>query len=884
MRRLIAYITLAISILIAVGVSATPVLTKLNTGREFSYGKEIVFQLDDEDVKEGAVEEVAEEMRTRLSNFQIEDYSIKVQGDDTVVASFAVEKSQFNYVARYLTFSGEDFAISAADEATLKKNVFKTDEARIVYEQDTIPVVVIPVTDSGKTDIKNIIEAIGKKEEESGGETTKLIKKLAADEHDHDHDHEGEGEEGGETTTPDMYFWANYEEGDSYELASKDPLVREKILMSFYSGSIWYEKSDEEETEIAFICGSADENNQYDLSGLKDANAMANFLLNMLQAKKYSYSISCPTRNVSESGVDYYENATDVAPSAESLVTLGSNINIRMSTTLIATLVAFVIVSLLLVVYYKLTALGVVATTTGTLFLTLLAMKGMGVLFNIPAVVGLIILTGGILLGEIVYLSRFKSEVYKGRSIKKANQEASKKSNLITLDASVIMLFAGLMMYVLGGSALKPLGVVLFFGGVFALLANLLIFKLLMYLVTNSTNLQDQYGVFNIDKEKVPSIASGNEVKESTSPAEKVDFTKKKRLAGIVLGALVLGAISVITVFGVKDGSPLNVKNATKDTTVIYVQLKADNPIIEGEETFKTYIMNEVKSDDKTKVEAKSVEMKKVSTFEYHAEGNETTEALYFITKVDKGYTEDQRSYITSSIEAAFDATGVETSRVVESIEVNNSKELVYTPDQRYVALATAVAIAGFGLYASLRFRPSRGISAMLISAGATTVGYGLMVATRVGTTAVTSLCMPIVALATMLGSLFYLTTEKALRKEYHEELTREARDSICIKALAKSAVPMLVFSLISVYIVINYFGFGLTQTAFLFGGALFGELAGIAGILVLEGPFARILENLFSKISLPKIKAFERKEKNNAPQKRNSSEPEETIFIGIND
>ena len=42
--------------------------------------------------------------------------------------------------------------------------------------------------------------------------------------------------------------------------------------------------------------------------------------------------------------------------------------------------------------------------------------------------------------------------------------------------------------------------------------------------------------------------------------------------------------------------------------------------------------------------------------------------------------------------------------------------------------------------------------------------------------------------------------------------------------------------------------------------------------------------EKLFSKIHLPKIKWFSKDNKPKQVTRRNSSEPEETIFIGIND
>ena len=153
-----------------------------------------------------------------------------------------------------------------------------------------------------------------------------------------------------------------------------------------------------------------------------------------------------------------------------------------------------------------------------------------------------------------------------------------------------------------------------------------------------------------------------------------------------------------------------------------------------------------------------------------------------------------------------------------------------------------------------------------------------------IGTTAITSLAMPIVAITTLLASLFYLSTEKTMLKEGKFELTKEVRHETMVKAIGKSASAMFAFMLISVYIIINFFGFGVENTALLFASAMIGEVVAVVALLAVTGPLALAFERLFSKIHLPKIKWFSKENKPKQVARRNSSEPEETIFIGIND
>jgi hypothetical protein len=57
-----------------------------------------------------------------------------------------------------------------------------------------------------------------------------------------------------------------------------------------------------------------------------------------------------------------------------------------------------------------------------------------------------------------------------------------------------------------------------------------------------------------------------------------------------------------------------------------------------------------------------------------------------------------------------------------------------------------------------------------------------------------------------------------------------------------------------------------------------------VIALLTITGPLAMGIEKLLRKIRLPKIKWFSKEFKPKQVTKRNSSEPEETIFIGIND
>ena len=906
MRRFIAYILMALTILLAVGVAATPVFTRMNAGREFTNSYEILYNVEsseDKTADEASVDKVVEEFRSRLDAFNVEDYSVKVQKDQTsqagntdrkyaIEVSFAAEENEFEYINKYLNFSGGNFSLIGQKEEQFVTNVFDNVEAYITKVQDTIPYVIIPVSD--KSQVEQFLKTIDESEESSGDSDGSEANLRA----NRNVLKEGEGEE--EKETPNIYLVHDWDDADSYEQASKDPHIASKILMEFSSKHFWYEESEEEHTEIQYLCGTADEEGNYDLKNLKFANLKALYLKNMFNASSYELSVSTVYVNETQSNITY--NYNQVKATNENLLVLGTDVNIAMSTTLISTLIAIAIISLLLIVFYRLSAIAVIANTIGTIFLTYVVFIFMGALFNIPAIIGGVLLATASLFGSVYYLTKFKEEVLKGRSIRKANQEASKKANLLQIDASVLLAFAGLMLYVLGGVALKPMGVVLFFGALFALAMNLIIFKIMMYLLANTTAFQDKYAYFGIEAKDVPNLMEEKK-EEPVNAYENVDFTKRSKLSAICMSVLLLAAVAGISVFGALKGSPLNVENATKDYTVVYVNVHADNKIINDEDSFKTYVLKNIKVDDKelSYNDKDGVTYQKITKFDSDSLTEEAEPYHFFAVDLNGvinpekvEYTLDGENYVVAD-DGLIDAIEIlvsnvemktESSDFIDKIDVSllTSHETVATPNQGFIALATSITVVGAGLYFALRFRVSRGLALVVVSAGASATAYGLLALTRIGTTAMTSVLMPIVALTTCLFALFYAAKEKELVKENKDELNLEKRHALMKRALSLSASGIITMAILAIYIAINYFGFGLTSTAYLFAAVLVGDILGLIAVLTIMGPLGALIDKGFSKIKLPQFVKKEKKQRIKLHEQPKTSEPEERTYIGIND
>lgn len=892
MRRLIAYISMAFAALLCIGVTANTVFSKMNFSREFTSSREVTYSIatkDESTISKAAVNEVASEMKSRLEKMHVEDYSLKVEGDDTIVVALANnDDNQYNYVAKYLSFSGGDFSISGENEETRKdhQTVFKDCTAYIRKVNDIYPYVIFPV--SNPEEIKNMLKAI--KPEDSGDEpsSAKVINARA------------DGEEEEKQETPDVFLWANWsqEEGDSYEKAQKDPAVTgEKIICSFVSDHIWNEASTEEETELQFLCGFADTNGEYDQTKLRQANQLAEYICNLFNASKYDYEVKPMFVSQSASGsVINTHDVTATAYNGENLITLGNDVNLRMSATLVATLIAVGIVSLLFVVFYRLSAIAAIVNTLSSVYLTFVIFMAMNAAFNVAAVIGGAILALSVSTSAIMYLHKFKEEVYKGRLLKKANHEASRRNILFDIDMAVVSAFAGLMFYVLGGAALRPLGIVLFFGALIGLVMNLVVFRFMMYLLTNTTGLQDKYNLFNLEKDAINNVMS-DEVKEEKAPQE-VDYTKHKKPIGILISLISVASLAGIIVFGVLKGSPLNTATAVKNTTSVYttVLVEGDSQVVKDDETFKSKILSLIKYNGNSLKTSDNNGTEMMETTYYNYETKIETKYRTFIANlsseivvsdtdkytVNEAGTEVEFPTLEAAFEEAFNY--VEIGHGAATASMKTVSETVDTPNQGFVALATGIAIAGAALYAGLRYRPSRGLSLLVVAGTSTLSAYGIFVLTRVGTTAVTSLAMPFVALVAIASCILYFNKEKEMVKEHKGGVNLSERSEIMKKAVSIAATPILYFIVIAAYVAINYFGFGLNSYAMLFGSAMAGVVLAVISTLMLAGPLGDVFEKLFSKIKLPKFVKTEKKAKIKLQNKPKTSEPQETIFIGIND
>lgn len=901
MRRLWAYIIVVFAAVVAVIASFPGVVKSLSTDGEFKTRRVFTFQLrereaTDDDVDPAALtkdsaKEVADIMKSRLETYNVSSYDLKTVGNDIITVSFSAENdTKYQQIITYLSFSGSFALVNKHNDVV--EGDFRNGAAYTKsYAVNEYPTVIIPVN----TEAKNYPELIEGCVEEPEEET------------------EGEGEEATTKQIGRIYLIYNWHEGDTYETLSESNQLSSKTLLTIDfeldddKTGLYY---DSNKNSFSRVCGFQDTNgNGYaDPQEVRDAYAQADYLVNLFSASAFDYDVNC-IKGLTEGTKEYLDAKTEqvVNPDTGRLV---------WNRTLTAIVALIVIVSLLLVFFYKAGSASIIASTLVSAFLIILIMAKTGLAYNSLGVVGVVLVTLLSLVSGVIYLNKVKEDSYKGHTLKKANAEASKKSLLPIIDIHVVGLILGVMLYAFGGTPLRTLSAVLAIGSIISGLINIFGLKGLMWLLTNATSMNGRYDLLGINKENVPNHMA-EEKQTYYGPYADKDFSKKKKPVGIIsLGAVVLALAGVITFSSIRGGdlfkqpsvrslgnevyiqnrilvtndetSPLT--DTTLDTILdnILIEKSADVAIDETKEdtyyTLKEFVGERILfSVSETKVE-EEISNNYVDTYfrlvlSKQLTGEEGAQI--------RGYVQTDDQTLNDVLEEYFNTTSTFTTSVKNEMSLKAVNTVVNpaSPKWTRIILGTSVALLIITVYLMLRYRLSRGLASLLfpVAASLITIGVMLLLNFALNLSASVIIAVPVVSLFSYLFLIqFYSRERELLLEDKVKDNSKEHRADVAKRAFAMAYAPILVTTVLGVYCLINFFGFAPSVMSNAYVAMFIGVLIALGIIQVLIIPTCNWLFNLFSKVSVNK-KPKENKKAKNKPVKK-SAEPEEAIFIGIND
>lgn len=903
MRRLWAHIIIAFATLVAVFACIPSMILKLEQGSingDYETRRQFTFQLtqrekEDEDdnpkeLNDNSAKDIAKIMESRLINYNVTSYDITTSGNDIVTVTFNTNSNdKYRDVVTYLTFSGS-FAFVNNQDDLVEEDLFRRGNAYL--KEATVndyPTVILPI----KSD---------------SDEWSRLLKGA----NDNPETEEASSEDEESTTKAVIYLLYNYQKGDTYKTLNEQGKFNDKLFLTFN-----FEPSSEEAPEYADLYYNSNKNSLSKVCGFQDLDGdgtasavevrsaydQADYLVNLFNASALDYEVEC-IRGLA-SGTEVYVQARVEKITNESLPVWNS--------TLTATVAAFLIVSLLLVVFYRLGAISGIVTTVLSAFASFGFLLLTGLEYNTLAVIGMVVVTIVSLVSAIIYNNKLKEDAYKGHTLKKANTEASKKSLLPIVDVHVVGLALGLMAFLLGGNALHSFGAIVSLGTLVSLLLNTLGLKGMMWLVTNATALTGKYEYFGINSENVPNHMA-EEKQRYFGPYADKDLTKKKKPVGIAaLATFGVALIGIIVAASVMGGSIYRPQKSTVTNNVIYIQNKivvasedSESPL--NDTSLYDEILNKIQllSYDKDNNETETKLATYVTDFKkLEIEESETTESetlnyrtTYYVVNLKQILDLNTPARITGetltdltlgeAINSFFTIHELFTSSVENDMSIKTTSTYVNKPyvDWQKVTLATVVAMGIATLYLLLRYRLSRGLASLVFPVAASGISLGLITLFSViganipGDVVIT---LPIVTLFSYVFAILFMNRERELvLDDKTRDISVEHREELSIQAMGMAYAPMLASAVVGIYLLIDFFGFGPALSSYAYLFAIVGSLVALALISVLYVPVSNWLYRLFHNIGSNR-KPREKK-KTNKPVVKKSAEPEEAIFIGIND
>ena len=898
MRRLWSYIILTGTSLLLMGSTFTSVFKQSTSNIEYSDGREMVFRISEKD--EAELEEVRDDGKTpaeviannmieRLDTLKITNYVVSTESYDTVKVTVHQETdANYSNIQHLMSFNGSLALSSKLDDFYVNSNEeekFLTGKA-YMETKDNYPTINIPVGEHFK-DLLDIVKGY------ADDKKTEAAESQAA------------SEEGGEATyTYNLYLWHDYVEGDTFAQTDSsnqdeyDPKVAEKVFMSFNIDDI----EDDAEKLTAYVnIQDANSNQKYEAKEVRKAFDTARYYVSLINSGSLDYKVTF-----------MYEN--NVAAITENLVSVDNHM--LWSATLMASIVCIVIISLLLFIFFRLGTLSVVTLSLGSIYAGVASIILFTAEFNAAGLIALCAVAITSLFSGVLYLTKLKEEAYRGRSLKKANSEASKKSLLPIIDFNVVLIIVGVFAYVFGAPLMRTFSIIAVIGGLASLLLNTIGLKGLMWLATNTTKLQGKYEAFGIDSEKVPNVLKEEKQTYFGSHVDK-DFTKKKIPVGIIASLLFVAGLTGMIVFGsINKGAVYNNGSATQ-TSEIFVETDTKNTLIT--ETVVRSVLADIYTYGKDENKAKSLESQ-VDEIIYKTredtgeDKNDVINYTYYViklnTKLDNG--EASNAYYVAkdadgkeigsriySKDTEGNVSGLLTARLRIDPSDNSERDSAVTvdiktvknisaqqPEFAPVIWGTLVAIAVSALYLLIRYRLSRGLAAFIIPTITTGGIAGFFALTRLAVTSYAVVVVPVIAMMCLFNIIVIANRERelVLEDKAHDNSV-ENRKEIMIRANSIAFTTVLFMSVVSLYMFINYFGFGAKANIWLFLILAIATVVNALFVTTLYGPVSHFFYKLFSRVNIEKFTSkFKRKKKKAVAKQHRSAEPEERTFIGIND
>ena len=901
MRKFIAYLSLVITTVLGIALSVKPLLSSVNSELDFNGGKTYTFQLTDEGEnvadQQNAFEdtqkiyEVADQMEKRLINYGVQQYDIKVDGSDTLrVSVYESNDDKYTHLASYLRFDGK-LALATSDNTYVYSNYgLEGETAKNMFGRNSYltfngyyPAVVLEINDVEEFQkaVTHATELDTSTEDENG-------EKQASD-------------------AAQIYLWNNWTDECVYDNANKYPVIQEKLLVKYDSNNIWYEKEEKDHKHIVLYFNVASDENatSLNISEVQAANENAKYFNALINAER----LDGVTINLI--------NQENVAAFVQSATYQGTAITPQMNFTIIGFSVAFGLMLLASIYYSRLLGATFAINTIAGFMMTSAIAVALGATFSVATVAALGIYCVSSIAFALFYSKKIRDNLAIQNNKQKACIDANKASTLFAVDISVVLMIAGLFIYIFAGQYLSVMGVIFVIGGLINLLINLVLNRLCFVCLAQSkvgANLA-LFGIFNkeegaieqneIVEEEHNVLDDIKKEEEANAPKQEAPVRKgpSKLITGILYGLILLGGIITMSVTAAVS-TPFKEESLLKtDDTRLVLYVEKDNTSY-GKDTFVKETLDTVKVDVNgvKKPIYDNSNLDSVQTFEstFYTHESDLNDSIsktfiYYIVHLDQKIDVDTSTVFINDVQASNNLSQeLEQLFTAEdqSAHISIQKSKSYGLTQSYyipnVALASSIAIIACTIYLTLRYRNTLATALGILSISASAITLTLFSMFRIAVSPYMTIATLSVAMFALLLSIFVLEGNRLkVKLAKNETLNFDQKVDqyeIGMQETHGFAILFTVFAfMFSLMFMLS--GTLATRSFFLFQGIMIivAMLIIISFTLPIYKWLLKLTSNIASKTGKGP-KSNKKKVKNQHKERQRGKEVEEATFIGIND
>lgn len=882
MRRLIAYLGLAVALIVATALNIFAPIRGLNSNLEYSSGREFTYQVRAKASTDGtpttdaipadAIDQIFDTMDERMETFGVSEYQLSKEGNDIIRATASLPSdNQYNRLRVYLNYDA-NFTIRVAkdDETTAiasAEQMFKDVKARIEY-RGPYPFIVIPLSDSQlfQDTIVSVAERIQGEEQvqKDDGSQPDLVDNAK------------------------IVIWSDFNpDTDSYAKTKEDNQMAGKLFLSFDYRSMFWDENKQEIAVASPIDGYNEENN-YTTAQIKEATDTARYMVNVFNAGSLDYDVEF-----------LFENRL-IPASVESLLSFGEMDNIAWSKTAISLVLGFALIFVIIGMIYRLPVLGTISSFMLTMLGTVLLFNVISVEVSTSAIIGFVFVGLLSIFGSLTYLGKFRNEVYRGRTFKKAHAEASRRSTTYNLDALILSLIIGVITYFTAGPAIIGFGTVLIFGSIVGLVSILLHNSIVYWLLANNTSTQKSYGIYGIDKSKVPNLLE-NEKPSYFGRFAKTNPNDKAKLYTGFFGAVLVAGIVTLSVFAGLGKTPLNLQIQDQNVTRVYFRV-SENSDIESNatDTSPENILNSITINGTPLSLIKDGNLVSYETHDYSTKTGEgeneiVTNYTYLVYNISGIYNGEE------VVDFNYEHLGLQGSMplidaldtIVSSLDsnaivsVNHVEKQAVSPSLNSVVIVSLITMGVTALYMAIRFGLARGFVTLLVSASTAALVILYFIATRISVHPLVAIgALAAILVVALINSLIYNYQRDIKKDSFFRDKNGLEKDQL---ALTMSLSPLYAIYILAALVFVGFMAIAPYVMSMVYFAVVLAILLALFSTTKINLYLTHVFENFIHKvgtikIKLPKSKQALHREAARKNAKGRGNEPEEALIIGIND